>query len=299
MTILWGIDLGGTKTEAVVLESSSLLNPIARQRIPTEAEQGYEHIIAQMAKLVAMLAKQVGQFPNVVGVGHPGAEDPLSGQLKNSNTGCLNGRTLRRDLAAALDCPVIMANDANCFALAESRFGAATGAEVVFGVIMGTGVGGGIVVNGRVLGGMQGIAGEWGHNILLDNGPACYCGKRGCVETVISGPALQKYYYSLSNSNLRLEEIFSENRLASDKHAQATQERLLTHFGKAIAVVINILDPACIVLGGGLSNIKELYSSGREHAKRYIFNNRFDTPIVQNQLGDSAGVYGAAFLTEA
>lgn len=188
----WGIDLGGTKCECVVLDGDEVL---LRHRIPTERVGGYEHMIGQIAKLVAQCAEKIGQRPTVIGMGTPGARDPQTGLMKNCNTTELNGKPFKEDLERRLGVPVLIANDANCFALAETHLGAVRqhhpDAKVVFGIIMGTGVGSGIVINGRILNGHHGIAGEWGHNVLSPDGPECYCGKHGCVETLISGPALE------------------------------------------------------------------------------------------------------------
>jgi fructokinase len=290
--MLWGIDLGGTKIEAAVLTSPEQV--AARQRIPTEAHLGYEHILRQVSALVEALKSAAGEQPQRIGIGHPGVIDPATGLMKNSNTICLNGKPLKSDLEAALGVPVAMSNDANCFALAEAKFGAAKGKPVVFGVILGTGVGGGVVVNGHALYGTQGIAGEWGHNILLEGGAQCYCGKRGCVETVISGPALERFYAERSGAQAKLSEIAA--RAARDPAAKETVDRLTDYFGRAIAYVINILDPDVVVLGGGVSNIDALYSAGRLAAARFVFNNRMETVLIKNVLGDSSGVFGAALL---
>ena len=294
MEYLWGIDLGGSKLEGIVLEKENLSTPLARKRIKSEAAQGYDHILSRIKLLLQEMAAEIGTRPKRIGIGHPGVLDPQSRTLKNSNTTSMNGRAFQRDLEDLLKIPLTLANDANCFALAESNLGAAMTANSVFGVIMGTGVGGGIVIDGKVLSGIQGIAGEWGHNILQHDGPECYCGRRGCVETIISGPALEAYYQSLSGNALKLEDISKAENF--DPHAKETLSFLTTNFGRAIASVINILDPECIVLGGGVSNIELLYTTGIEETKKHVFNNRFETRIVQNQLGDSAGVFGAALL---
>lgn len=300
MKPLWGIDLGGTKIECAVLDADNQLSVLARKRLPTEAHKGYKHIINQISKLVAEVATETGLSPHKIGFATPGVLDPKTQTMKNCNTVCMNDQPMKQDLMEALGVPVELANDANCFALAEALMGAAPkakpNAEVVFGVILGTGVGGGVVVNGKVIGGRQGIGGEWGHNILVEDGDPCYCGKSGCVEKVIAGPALQKYYYELSGYQLTLAEIMTRYETGNDPHATATIERLLELFGKAISVVINILDPDVIVLGGGVSNIQLLYTEGVERAKKYIFNPNPDLLIVKNELGDSAGVYGGALL---
>jgi predicted NBD/HSP70 family sugar kinase len=297
---LWGIDLGGTKIEGVVLESVENPNVLSRQRIDTEAAGGYEHILNRIALLVQKISDETRLKPATIGIGTPGAIDPITQLLKNSNTTCLNGMPFKKDLEAKLGIPLVMANDANCFALAEAKMGVVKRvmpeAQVVFGVIMGTGVGGGVVVNGQVINGRQGIGGEWGHNFLDEAGGPCYCGKVGCVEKVIAGPALQRYYQSVSGQSLTLKEIMKNYAAGNDPHAQATVKRLMEMFGKAISVVINILDPDVIVLGGGVSNIDLLYTDGIAEVRKNVFNNRLDTVFLKPELGDSAGVFGAAML---
>lgn len=288
----WGIDLGGTKIEGVVLASLDRVDVLARERIATESHLGAEHVINRIEKLVSELSKKVSAYPKVIGIAHPGVEDTLTKKIKNSNSTCLNGFPLREILEKKFSAQVELSNDANCFALAESIYGAAKEAEVVFGVIMGTGVGGGIVVNRKIIKGKLGIAGEWGHNELSPEGELCYCGKKGCVEATISGPALEHFYHSLSGTKKNLSEIVA----AKDTASKQTIERLNFYFGKAISVVINILDPDCIVLGGGVSNIQSLYSEGIAAAKKFTFCDRFESKIVKNSLGDSAGVFGAAML---
>ncbi len=297
---LWGIDLGGTKIEAVILESRENPRIVARQRIPTEAAQGYAHIIGQVARLVVMLKQETGLEPESIGIGHPGTLDPITGTIKNANTTALNGQPFDQDLIRRLGVPVRLANDANCFAVAEANMGAVPealpGAEVVFGVILGTGVGGGLVVRGRVINGRQGIAGEWGHNFLDISGGACYCGKVGCVETVFSGPALERFYAGITGQSIRLPEIAARAAAGTDPAAAQTIDRLIHFFGKAIAVVINIVDPDAIVLGGGVGNIERLYTDGKAEALKHLFNTRIDTVFLKPKLGDSAGVFGAALL---
>lgn len=297
---LWGIDLGGTKIEAAILESRENPAPIARQRIPTEAGKGYDHIVNQVAKVVEMLSAETGLKPDYLGIGHPGTLDPITGAIKNANTTALNGKPFDKDLVARLDVPVRLANDANCFAVAEALMGAVPdvlpNAGVVFGVILGTGVGGGLVVGQKVINGRQGIAGEWGHNFLDLSGGPCYCGKTGCVETVFSGPALERFYAGLSGQSLRLPEIAQRAEAGTDPAAVQTIDRLIHFFGKAIAAVINIVDPDAIVLGGGVGNIARLYTDGKAEAGKHLFNTRIDTVFLKPKLGDSAGVFGAALL---
>lgn len=299
---LWGIDLGGTKVEGAIMTSSSSKETIFRDRVPTEANLGYEHVLHQINKLVDMMERSVGYRPDSIGIGTPGTMDPHTGLFKNSNSTVLNFKPLKQDLESLLKMKVITANDANCFALAETRLGVVQerfpNAEVVFGVIMGTGCGGGIVVNNKVINGLQGIAGEWGHNFLDESGGQCYCGKIGCVENIIAGPALERFYHQQSGQVLKLKDIYDRYQEGRDPKAIQTINRLHEMFGKALSVVINILDPDVIVIGGGVGNIPTLYDKGIEHVKQYVFNDRLDTPIVKPMLGDSAGVFGAAFLTE-
>lgn len=300
MSALIGIDLGGTKIEGVVLKGNKDLEVISRKRVPTEKEKGYDHIILNIKKLIEDLEKEVGIKFDQVGIGTPGSIDRKTGLMKNSNTTCLNGMPFLIDLEKDLDKKVRMANDANCCALAETHFGAVKeacpDAEVVFGVIMGTGVGGGLVVNGRIINGLHGIGGEWGHMHLDDSGGKCYCGLTGCTETVISGPHLERWYTTLSGGKLSLKEIVSAYRKKEDVYAKMTMERLLDRFGQGMATIINIIDPDAIVIGGGVGNIDELYTLGVEKVKHYIFNNYMDTLFLKPKLGDSAGVFGAALL---
>lgn len=298
--LLWGIDLGGTKVEGVVLKSANDPEVLVRERIAAEAHLGYEHTLNRIKTLIEQISEKVGEKPSTFGIGTPGAIDPPTGLLKNSNSQAINKKPFKRDLEALMGMPIAMANDANCFALAEARMGAVPdadpNAQVVFGVIMGTGVGGGVVVNGQALNGKQGIGGEWGHNFLDESGGPCYCGKSGCVETIIAGPSLERYYKEVSGEAKRLKEIVPLARSGEDKHAVATLDRLIHFFGLGISVIINILDPDVIVLGGGVGNIDELYTRGVEEARKHVFNPRLDTQIIRPKLGDSAGVFGAAFL---
>jgi len=297
--VIWGIDLGGTKIEGVVLEKDTN-KVISRLRVPTEQKNGYRHILQQIQKLIELLKKDSGSTPHKIGIGTPGTLDPITQTLKNSNTTCLNGTPFKKDLEELTNMKVSIANDANCFALAETKMGVIKNempeANVIFGVIMGTGVGGGLVVNGRVINGRQGIGGEWGHNFLDGTGGPCYCGKTGCVETVISGTGLEKFYQKTAGHRLKLKQIVE--RRNEDPHAAETIGRLMEQFGKGISVIINIIDPDAIILGGGVGNIDLLYTEGVERAKKYVFNNRLDTVFLKPQLGDSAGVFGAAMLVD-
>jgi fructokinase len=297
---LWGIDLGGTKVEGIILRSSPESEVLFRNRVPTEADQGYPHILDQVKKIVDMMEQAAGYKPDRIGFSTPGVLDPKLGTMKNCNTVVMNGQRMKDDLEKILGVRVHIANDADCFALAEARYGVVKeqfpDARVVFGVIMGTGVGGGIVVDGRAIFGLQGIAGEWGHNFLDESGGPCYCGKTGCVENVISGPALEKYYFKETGNRKPLKDIVALAESKVDPTAQRTMLRLIEFFGKGISVIINILDPDVIVIGGGVGNIDLLYDRGLDSVRKYVFNNRLDTPIVRPSLGDSAGVFGAAFL---
>ncbi len=297
---LWGIDLGGTKIEGVILESITNPTPIVRTRVDTEAAKGYEHIIGQIAKLVANMESQSGLKPTAIGIGTPGVLDPTLQVMKNCNTVVLNGKPLKKDLEKALGLTIDLANDANCFALAETHWGivrqSAPQVRLVFGIIMGTGVGGGIVMDGKIWNGRHGIAGEWGHNFLDESGGPCYCGKTGCVETVISGPATERYYKSLTGEHLKLKEIVARHEAGTDPAATKTIERLCHFFGKGVSVITNLLDPDVIVVGGGVGNIDALYGAGLEALGRFIFNNRVEVPLLKPSLGDSAGVFGAAAL---
>jgi predicted NBD/HSP70 family sugar kinase len=300
MKSLWGIDLGGTKIEGAILESADSAKTLCRKRIPTEQELGYEHILNQIQKLIHTMSEETGLKPEKVGFGTPGTLDPILHTLKNSNTTCLNGKAFIQDMEAKLGIPITIANDANCFALAETRLGVVKekmpDARVVFGVIMGTGVGGGVVIDGKVWNGRQGIGGEWGHNFLDESGGVAYTGRKGVVETILAGPSLENYYQQATGKALTLKEIYQLSKNGNDEVAQQTIHRLTDFFGLAISVVINILDPDAIVLGGGVGNIDELYTDGVESVKKYIFNNRLDTQFFRPKLGDSAGVFGAAML---
>ena len=295
---LWGIDLGGTKVEGVIIDPQNPTMPLHRLRRDTGAVNGYEHILSQIVAVVQDLEAASGlSHPARIGIGTPGVVDPAIGSLKNSNTTCLNGRPLRDDLAAAWSCNVVMANDANCFALAEAICGAGCHADVVLGLILGTGVGSGIVIHGRVLNGHHGIAGEWGHNPLCGETRVCYCGRKGCVETVIAGPSLERFYHENGGEKVQLPEIVRGSD-AGESLATQTLELLRSKFAESIAAVINILDPDVIVVGGGVGNVPLLYEEATRAAiLRHLFNSEMTTRIIPPQLGDSAGVFGAALLT--
>lgn len=298
---LWGIDLGGTKIEGVILASENDTKILFRDRIPTEAHKGYEHVVLQVTRLVDKMTEAVGYKPDRIGIGTPGVLIPKLGVMKNCNTTALNGKPLKKTLQTILDIEIEIANDANCFALAETRLGVVRerfpNAKVVFGAIMGTGVGGGIVVNGHVIHGFHGLGGEWGHNYLNKViGKPCYCGKTGCNESIISGPALERYYFEQTGVKKNMKEISVLAGQGNDVAATNTIKRLTENFGLALSVIVNVIDPDVIVVGGGVGNIDCLYTEGVAMLSEHVFNNGFEAPVVKPSLGDSAGVFGAAYL---
>jgi predicted NBD/HSP70 family sugar kinase len=294
---LWGIDLGGTKIEGAILDPSRPDQAVHRLRLPTESVKGYDHVVSQIAAVISRLEEVSGEKrPAAIGIGTPGATEPSTGTLKNSNTLCLNGRPLRADLTERLGIEIRTANDANCFALAEATLGAAKGHPVVMGLILGTGVGGGVVVNGTVLEGLHGIAGEWGHNPMRGETTPCYCGQAGCNETVFAGPSLERFYREQTGESIRLPEIVQRAE-AGEEPARTTLERLREKFAEAIAVAINILDPHAVVIGGGVGNLDLLYTEAtRAAVLPHTFNGEVRTNFLRPTLGDSAGVFGAAML---
>ena len=293
-----GVDLGGTKTEAVALGPGG--GELARLRKPTP-HHDYDQIIRNIVDMVAAIETDAGARAPAIGIGIPGSLSPATSLIRNSNTVVLNGRGFDRDLTAALGRPVRLQNDANCFALAEAMAGVAQGLDTVFGVILGTGVGGGIVTGGRVLAGHNLIAGEWGHNRLpaasTDElpGPPCYCGRDGCIETWCSGPALTADHARATGDTLDPPQI-AARAAEADEAAMATLERHLDRLARALAGVVNLLDPNAIVLGGGLSNLNQLCDRLSDAMRPHIISDVFETPILKNRLGDSAGVIGAAWL---
>ncbi len=283
-----GIDLGGTKTEGILLDDSS--HTIERKRLSTP-RNNYQEIIKTICYLVNDLSKGIEDF--TVGICTPGAISKKTGLLKNSNTQCLIGKPLKEDLEKKLDKKISIENDANCFAISEATLGIAKNYSFVFGVILGTGVGGGIVIDGKIHHGRTNIAGEWGHHTLHQNGKNCFCGKKGCVETYISGPALEQRWKEMTGKHQPLSNIVKDS---SNSKFTTWKQEFLDNFGTALANVIDILDPDVVVLGGGLSNIGFLYSDGIQNVYDKVFSDLVDTPILKNNLGDSAGVFGAALL---
>ena len=295
-----GIDLGGTKTEAIVLDDQGVIR--FRQRRPTPRGD-YDGTIETIALLVAEAEARMGRRATV-GIGMPGAISPATGLVKNANSTWLNGRPLDRDLAARLRRSVRLANDANCFALSEASDGAAAGAPVVFGVIVGTGCGGGVVVGGRVLTGPNAVAGEWGHNPLPWPGeselpgPLCYCGKRGCLETFLSGPGLARDYSArlgTADAGIGGADI-ALRAAAGEPAALASLDVYVDRMARGLASIINLLDPDVIVLGGGMSNVSRLYTAVPRLLGPYVFSDCVTTKIVSPMHGDSSGVRGAAWL---
>ena len=285
-----GIDLGGTKIEGILTDEN--YNDIARKRIPTNQDEGYSSILESIKNLVLELSQESDNKVSI-GICTPGALSLDSGLIKNSNTQCLIGRDLQNDLKNTLHCDIFIENDANCFALAEAKLGAGKNSNLVFGVIMGTGVGGGIIIDGKIHNGRTNIAGEWGHHCLHTGGNSCYCGNKGCVETYISGPALEKNWSLLSDLNQSLPEIIQNS---DNPNFDNWKKSFLNNFALSLSNVIDILDPDMIVLGGGVSNIDFLYDEGKNAVYEKVFSDVVDTPIVKNELGDSAGVFGACML---
>jgi fructokinase len=292
-----GVDLGGTKIEIIALGENGC--ELARDRVPTP-QDNYEGIVRTIADLVRVTEIKLGQRGSV-GIGTPGAISQASGFLKNSNSTCLNGKPLFRDLEVALARPVRMENDANCFALSEALDGAGKGKPVIFGVIAGTGTGGGIVVNGTVMKGANAIAGEWGHNPLpwpRENeipGPQCYCGKTGCIETFLSGPGMSNDHQRVVRTKLTPEAILTGSS-RGDIACENTVQRYEDRMARSLAHVINILDPDIIVLGGGMSNINRLYENVPRLWGQYVFSDRVKTLLAPPTYGDASGVRGAALL---
>jgi fructokinase len=293
-----GVDLGGTKIEGVVMGPASKI--LARKRVPTPVGN-YDLILSTLADLVRSLETEVGGKQLPAGFGTPGSVSPATGLMKGSNSTLLNGRPLMQDLERALGREVRIENDANCLAVSEARDGAAAGAKVVFAVILGTGCGGGIAINGESLTGQNAIAGEWGHNPLpwpRANelpGNRCWCGQWNCLETWLSGTGLANDYAAYTDSTLRGEEIITRAQ-AGEGAANAILARYEDRVARALAAVINLLDPNVIVLGGGVSNAERLYTNVPKLWERYVFSDRVDTPLVRAMHGDSSGVRGAAWL---
>lgn len=295
-----GVDLGGTKTEIIALDASGA--SLLRRRVPTPRED-YAAILGTIAALVEDTERALGRR-GTVGIGTPGSVSRATGLLRGSNSVCLNGQPVQKDIEARLARPVLLTNDANCFALSEATDGAGANADVVLGAIVGTGVGSGIVVHGRILEGPNGIAGEWGHNPLPwpapgeYPGPACFCGRTGCIETFVSGPGMERDHRAIAGAALASSAIVA-GAAAGNAQCEATMQRYEERLARALAHVINVLDPDVIVLGGGMSNIERLYLNVPQHWKGWVFSDRVDTRLVKHRHGDSSGVRGAAWLGAA
>ena len=292
-----GVDLGGTKIEGIALSDEG--EELFRERVPTPAGD-YRATLQTISELVSLIETTLNEKGSV-GICTPGAISPATGLLKNSNSVCMNAKPVYEDLSRVLNRDISIANDANCFALSEATAGAAAGEDIVFGVIVGTGTGAGVVVKGQVLGGPNAIAGEWGHNPLpwpQDNerpGPACYCGKHGCIETWLSGPGMSRDYPGLPGQTLDTRQIVvlaGEGEEAAELCLQRYEDRM----ARSLAHVINILDPDVIVLGGGMGNIGRLYTNVPKLWGQYVFSDQVDTKLVPPEYGDSSGVRGAAWL---
>lgn len=288
-----GMDLGGTKIEGAILDADG--GEIFRKRIETQQQHGYRHILNRIHGLYGEMVKHIENCPHTFGIGTPGAISPRTGLMKNSNTVCLNHQPVKADLERLLGRKIEIQNDANCFAMAEALHGAGRGKNLVFGVILGTGCGGGIVHKGGVIVGRQAIAGEWGHTSMDPNGPLCYCGRRGCVETFVSGGGAEARFAEQFGAKKSFQEI-EKGFYGGDAEVAGFMKEYFRHFGRALANVIDVLDPDMVVLGGGVSNFPALYSEGVAEAAKCVFSDSLETPIVKNQLGDSAGVVGAALV---
>ena len=293
-----GVDIGGTKIEAITLAPNGAI--VARERVPTP-KGDYEGTVAATASLVRGLLQALGE-PAPIGVGVPGTHSSITGLMTNSNSVCLIGKPLQKDLENAIGQPIRVANDANCFALSEAADGAAAGRPVVFGVILGTGVGGGLVIRGQTNDGHNGIAGEWGHNPLPapsgneTPGPDCYCGRSGCIEQFLSGPAFARDHAAATATPPKQPAQIEAAALAGDGAARASVARYTDRLARALGTVINLIDPDAIVLGGGMSNMKSLYQDVPRLWHRYVHAERISTALLPPRHGDSSGVRGAAWL---
>ena len=287
-----GIDLGGTKIEAIIIDDQ--FQVIDRKRIPTLRDEGYDAIINRIIDLSKEMIG-IGDIDGSIGICTPGTIEATTGLLKNSNTVCLIGKPIQKDMEDALGIPVLMENDANCFALAEATIGAAKKYDVVFGVILGTGCGAGIVMNKKIHRGANAIAGEWGHHTLYPDGRSCYCGNQGCTESYISGTALESEWKELTGEFATVTDVI-DNKMY-EAHLE-WKENFMMNFGRALSNVIDILDPDAIVMGGGLSKVDLLYTEGMQAVYKESFSEVVRTPIIKNKLGDSGGVFGAAMIVD-
>ncbi len=289
-----GIDLGGTKTESILLDSEN--NVAFRKRIHTPRSDGYSGILESLLDLISDTAKQIPRrMEYSIGIGIPGAIDPGTGLVHNANTTCLIGEPFQKDIERLAGRPVVMENDANCFTLAECRSGAAKGYNLVFGIIMGTGCGGAFFIHDSIRKGRHSIAGEWGHFSIDPLGDRCYCGNTGCIETKISGSGVASSYFKKFGKPATMTEIVDGYHKGRPDCVEIFLQ-FLDDFGRSLGGLISTVDPDAVVIGGGLSNIDELYLEGLARVRHYAFHRNIQTPVLKNKLGDSAGVYGAAWL---
>ena len=286
-----GIDLGGTKIE-LILTHENPMDVIHRVRVETN-RRGYAELLDQLVDLVHSVSSKTPDNPSI-GLGTPGFVDSSDGSIGSSNLKPLSFKPFQKDLQNRLGMSVKVVNDANCFTLSEALHGAGKGYGMVLGIILGTGMGGGLVLDGKLWSGSQGIAGEWGHATVDPDGPECYCGRKGCQELYLSGTGIQRLYHQRSGKKLNSQQIYDASRHGDDQSAIETMEIFLEVFGQAIANLVMCLDPDIIVLGGGVSNLSILYEEGLERVSAQVFQGRQTIRIVQNQLGDSSGVFGAA-----
>jgi len=285
-----GIDLGGTKIEGILLDEENTI--INRKRVNTEKQKGYDFILNSIFSVVQDLSSLAQNEPKI-GIGINGTFVKKTGLITHTSTDCLIGKNLKNDLEQKLEQKIMLENDANCFAMAEAILGSGKNYNSVFGVIMGTGVGAGIVINKKLYTGKSGLAGEWGHHSIDPDGKKCYCGNIGCVDTLISGPSLENRWYELTNEHASLKSIIDDS---SNIHFKQWKSEFLENFSIGLSNAINIIDPDVVVIGGGLSNIKFLYDEGKNAIHKKIVGHNTDTKILSNQLGDSSGVIGAALL---
>jgi fructokinase len=288
-----GIDVGGTKLEAALLAEDR--KELYRKRVPTPQKQGYQAVLAALNALCREAVSHIPEEDYTIGIGIPGTINFETGLVQNANTTCLIDMPFQKDIENLLGRQVMMENDANCFTLAESLWGAAKGYGLVFGIIMGTGCGGGICIDSKVRQGGHSIAGEWGHFSVDPLGAKCYCGNQGCIETKISGSGVEAAYFKKFGINLKMDEIVFGFR-KGDPSCTEVFNQFLDDFGRCLGGLISLLDPDAVVIGGGLSKIEELYVLGVEHVRKYAFHRHVKTPILENKLGDSSGVLGAAWI---
>ena len=289
-----GVDLGGTKTESILLNPDN--KETYRKRIQTPVSSGYEAVVKSLYELISDTAGNVPSgYEYTIGIGIPGSINLDTGLIQNANTTCLIGRPLKKDIEDLLGRETAIENDANCFTLAESVAGAAKDYSLVFGIIMGTGCGGGMCIDGAVRNGNHSIAGEWGHFSVDPDGAECYCGNRGCIETKISGGGVETAYLTKYGRKMTMTDIVEGYR-SYEPSCVTVFDSFLDDFGRCLGGLISILDPDAVVIGGGLSNIQEIYTKGYDLVKRYAFHADIKTPVLQNKLGDSGGVFGAAWI---